>query len=126
MNTLTQKIEQAKNVETAEQNITPTEKLNASQIEQNIEIGWIANLVEKILEFVLSITIGAAIGWYGGKIAGGVYTRYFEPAYLSDIEGVMRWWMMPLTFAKEGVLIGAVGGILMIVLIEYRIFAEKT
>ena len=96
------------------------------KIEQNTETGWIANLIEKIIEFVLGITIGAAIGWYGGKIAGGVCTRYFEPAHLPTMEEVMRWWMMPLTFAKEGILIGAVGGILMIVLIEYRTFAEKT
>ena len=95
------------------------------KIEQNTEIGWIANLIEKIIEFVLGITIGAAIGWYGGKIAGGVYARYFEPARLPNIEEVMRWWMMPLAFAKEGILIGAIGGILMIVLIEYGIFIKK-
>jgi ABC-type antimicrobial peptide transport system permease subunit len=96
------------------------------ETEKTTEIGWIANLIEKIIEFVFGITIGAAIGWYGGKIVGSVYVRYFGPAHLPGTEEVLQWCMMPLTFAKEGILIGAIGGILMIALIEYRTFAEKT
>lgn len=101
-------------------------KTEIEKTEKNTEISWIASLIEKIIEFVFGITIGAAIGWYGGKVVGGLYARYFEPAHMPNMEEVMRWWTMPLSFAKEGILIGAIGGILMIVLIEYRTFAEKT
>jgi hypothetical protein len=124
MNTLTQKIEPAKNFGTPGQNIASTAKLNACRT-QAAEISWIAALIEKIIEVVLAITIGAAIGWYGGKIAGGVCASYFQPPHLPNTQEVMRWWMMPWAFAKEGILIGAVGGILAIFMIEYRISVKK-
>ena len=81
-------------------------------------LGAMTRFIVMIIERFFGFTVGASIGWFGGRIAGSIFTRYFQPVHLYELEDITRFGMMPYTFAKYGVIAGAILGITIIALLE--------
>ena len=72
------------------------------------------SVVETFFDYILGACVGVALGYLIGKWAGAEYTTYFRPAYMSDLNEVKRWWLMPYEFASTGIHLGALVGTVVI------------
>lgn len=82
-------------------------------------------VITKTLEYALGIHMGAAIGYLCGKIAGLIYTRYFDPMNIVEINNSQQVWVMQYTFAIGGLLIGSIAGIILIVELTHKLQIPK-
>jgi hypothetical protein len=64
--------------------------------------------IEITLEYCLGIHVGAALGYICGACFGSLYAEYFRPAYIENLDEVLKWSMVPYSFAIWGGIIGAV------------------
>ncbi len=85
-------------------------------------ISWI---IDKMIEATLGLTLGAMTGWFGGKFSGMIYTRYFEPARFISLKELSQWARLPITMAQNGIIFGAILGILIILAIDARASAKQ-
>ena len=83
-------------------------------------LGAMAGFIVRMIERFFGFTIGAGIGWYGGRIAGAIITRYFGSVHLYDLDEIIRFEMMPYAFAKYGVIAGAILGVIIIALLDHN------
>ncbi len=77
---------------------------------------WAAGLAKPLIEGFFGLTVGSLGGWIAGWCCGASYCKYCKPAYIIDLSEITRWWMMPYTFAKTGIIVGGVVGLVLIAL----------
>ncbi len=81
---------------------------------------WVIDLAQPLIEGFFGLTVGSVGGWIAGWFCGAYYCRYCKPAYMMELSEITRWWMMPYTFAKTGIVVGAVAGLVLIALAAAR------
>ena len=89
---------------------------------------WLLLFVKAIVEYSFGMYLGAAIGFLLGLCAGYVYVEHFEPVYFSDfsdLNEITQWSQIPYEFARNGKLIGAVIGAIIIMTINSRLLTQK-
>ncbi len=77
---------------------------------------WSTGLVTPLIEALFGLTVGSVGGWIAGWCCGASYCKYCKPAYMMELSEITRWWMMPHTFAKTGIIAGGILGLVLIAL----------
>jgi len=77
---------------------------------------WAADLAKPLIEGFFGLTVGSLGGWIAGWCCGASYCKYCKPAYMMELSEITRWWMMPYTFARIGIIVGGVVGLVLIAL----------
>ncbi len=77
---------------------------------------WVMGLAKPLIEGCFGLTVGSVGGWIAGWYCGASYGRYCKPVYMMELSEITRWWMMPYTFAKTGIVVGAAAGLVLIAL----------
>ncbi len=81
---------------------------------------WVMGLAKPLIEGFFGLTVGSVGGWIAGWCCGASYCRYCKPVYMMELSEITRWWMMPYTFAKTGIVVGGVAGLVLIALVAAR------
>ncbi len=81
---------------------------------------WVIDLAKPLVEGFFGLTVGSVGGWIAGWCCGASYCRYCKPAYMMELSEITRWWMMPHTFAKTGIVVGGLAGLVLIALISRK------
>jgi NhaP-type Na+/H+ or K+/H+ antiporter len=74
--------------------------------------------IKVVVEYAFGTHIGYALGWVIGLYVGHFYVEHFEPVYLDDLSQLSYWRLAPYIFARNGAVIGAAIGILVIAVIN--------
>ncbi len=77
---------------------------------------WAAGMAKPLIEGFFGLTVGSVGGWIAGWWCGVSYCRYCKPVYMMELSEITRWWMMPYTFARIGIVVGGVVGLVLIAL----------
>jgi hypothetical protein len=77
---------------------------------------WAIDLTKPLIEGFFGLTVGSIGGWIAGWCCGASYYRYCKPAYMMELSEITRWWMMPYTFARIGIVVGGLAGLVLIAL----------
>jgi len=86
---------------------------------------WMTNLVAAALEHALALLAGALAGLLAGYRIGGIYAGQVEPLYVRDLRELAEWQVIPHTFAMNGAVLGAVAGLLLIVILNRKLLTQK-
>ncbi len=78
---------------------------------------WVIDLAKPLIEGFFGLTVGSVGGWIAGWCCGASYCKYCKPAYMMELSEITRWWMMPYAFAKTGIVVGGVAGLVLIALV---------
>ena len=75
--------------------------------------------IEVFFDLILTLHIGAALGYIFGKITGCLYIKYFKPINL-NLNELIRFLALPYSFAIHGAIAGAVVGAIIITALAIR------
>jgi hypothetical protein len=91
-----------------------------------------ASLLDRLLLFVdfiagyaLGANIGFFVGWLVGFVSGSSYVKYFEPVYIYDTSQLFYWELLPYRVARDCAIIGVVAGVVIIKIVEHRLFRHN-
>jgi len=73
-----------------------------------------------VVEYAFGIHICYFIGWVTGFFVGQFYVEQFEPVYLDDLSQLSYWRLAPYIFARNGGMIGAAAGMIVIAVINHK------
>ncbi len=86
---------------------------------------WLMNLVAAALDHALGLLAAALVGLVAGHRIGRIYAGQVEPLYVRDLHELAAWQVIPDTFARNGAVLGAVAGLLLIVILHRKVFSQK-
>jgi hypothetical protein len=86
---------------------------------------WTTNLVAATLDHALALLAAAMAGLLAGHRIGRIYASQVEPLYVRDLRELAGWQVIPHTFATSGAVVGAVAGLLLIVILHRKSLTEK-
>ena len=78
-----------------------------------------------IIEYTFGMHIGLGIGWMLGLCVGKVYVEHLEPVYFDDLNQLSHWRLLPYEFAKNAAIIGVVVGVIVIAIINTKLFSQR-
>ncbi|MEN6427687.1 MAG: hypothetical protein ABFE13_20215 [Phycisphaerales bacterium] len=81
---------------------------------------WILNLVAATLEHLIGLLGGALAGRLAGHFIGRIYAGHVEPLHFQDLHQLAEWSLIPQAFARNGAALGAVVGLLTIVILHRK------
>ncbi len=70
------------------------------------------DVIIPVADYYLGMMIGAAVGWVGGWCIGNAYAEHYRPVYFANLAEVIPCHLMPYTFARNGSLVGAIAGVI--------------
>jgi hypothetical protein len=83
------------------------------------------NLVAAVLEHLLGMLGGALAGLLAGRFIGRIYASHIEPLHFEDLHELAEWTLIPDAFARYGAAVGAVVGLLVVVLLHRRLLERE-
>jgi len=86
---------------------------------------WLTNFVAAALDYALGLLAAAMVGQLAGHRIGRIYAGQVEPLYVQDLRELASWQVIPHTFARSGAVLGAVTGLLLIVILHRKFLAQK-
>ncbi|MBN2129863.1 MAG: hypothetical protein JW741_10220 [Sedimentisphaerales bacterium] len=86
---------------------------------------WTTNLVAAALDHALALLAAAMAGLLAGHRIGKIYASQVEPLYVEDLRELVGWQVIPHSFARNGAVLGALVGLLLIVILHRKFLAQK-
>ena len=86
---------------------------------------WMTNLVAAVLEYAFALLAGALAGLLAGYRIGGIYAGQVEPLYVRNLRELAEWQVIPHTFARNGAVLGAFAGLLLIVMLNRKLLMQR-
>jgi len=88
-------------------------------------IDRMTNFVAAVLECAIGLLAGVLLGLLAGYRVGKLYANEVEPLYIRNLRELIEWQGIPLTFARNGAVLGAVAGLLLLVILNRRSITQK-
>jgi hypothetical protein len=85
----------------------------------------ITNLVAAALECAIGLLSGVLLGLLAGYRIGKLYANEVEPLYIQNLRELVEWQGIPHAFARNGAVLGAVAGLLLLVILNRRSVTQK-
>ena len=85
----------------------------------------ILNYIALTVVLCFGAHVGAFAGWVSGWFLGCICRDYFKPVYFSDFDSVCWCQLGPYKFAKIGLVVGIVSGMILIAILQYKIQKKR-